>query len=304
MPFSRSRSIESRTRSATSWFSRNEPDCHSIASTSVVLPWSTWATMATLRRSSRRAVGRVGTAAQRSRTTSLQPMADLPLTGGCLCGGVRFEIDEPLVSRELLPLHPLPAAHGHRRLGAGTDRTGVAPHREGRGARPLLRASGRVLEGVLHELRRRPLQPAPNAEDLSGVRLGALDGDPGIRPQHRQFVAYAAVWEPIPDDGLPRFPEGKTAWTAARRPGPAGTGRATSVRAVTEYPLTGGCLCGGVRFEIDEPLVSASYCHCTRCQRRTVRARRRRGHRAGLAPDPVRRGARAVVRPGRGRLRG
>jgi len=34
-------------------------------------------------------------------------------------------------------------------------------------------------------------------------------------------------------------------------------------------PLTGGCLCGGVRFEVREPLVSASYCHCTRCQRRT-----------------------------------
>ena len=53
MPFSRSRSPESMTRSATSWFSLNEPDCQSIASTSVVLPWSTCATMATLRRSSR-----------------------------------------------------------------------------------------------------------------------------------------------------------------------------------------------------------------------------------------------------------
>src|SRR5918994_1176448 len=51
MPFSRSRSIESITRSATSWLARNAPDCQSIASTSVVLPWSTWATMATLRRS-------------------------------------------------------------------------------------------------------------------------------------------------------------------------------------------------------------------------------------------------------------
>src|SRR4051812_25657586 len=55
MPFSRSRSIESSTRSATSWLAQNAPDCHSIASTSVVLPWSTWATIATLRRSSRRA---------------------------------------------------------------------------------------------------------------------------------------------------------------------------------------------------------------------------------------------------------
>ena len=41
IPFSRSRSVESMTRSATSWFSRNEPDCQSIASTSVVFPWST-----------------------------------------------------------------------------------------------------------------------------------------------------------------------------------------------------------------------------------------------------------------------
>jgi hypothetical protein len=33
--------------------------------------------------------------------------------------------------------------------------------------------------------------------------------------------------------------------------------------------LTGGCLCGGVRFEVTEPPVTASYCHCTRCQKRT-----------------------------------
>src|SRR6266480_455319 len=52
MPFSRSRSPESSTRSATRSFARKAPDCHSIASTSVVLPWSTWATMATLRKSS------------------------------------------------------------------------------------------------------------------------------------------------------------------------------------------------------------------------------------------------------------
>ena len=53
MPFSRSRSIVSRTRSATSWFVRNAPDSQSSASTSVVLPWSTCATIATLRSSER-----------------------------------------------------------------------------------------------------------------------------------------------------------------------------------------------------------------------------------------------------------
>ncbi len=48
---------------------------------------------------------------------------------------------------------------------------------------------------------------AAGTVELTGVRRGAGDGDPGIRPQWRQFVAYAAPWEPIPDDGLPRYDE-------------------------------------------------------------------------------------------------
>jgi hypothetical protein len=47
----------------------------------------------------------------------------------------------------------------------------------------------------------------PDDPEVLSVRLGAFDGDPGIRPAYRQFVDYAAVWDEIPDDGLPRFPE-------------------------------------------------------------------------------------------------
>src|SRR5882762_10036223 len=57
MPFSRSRSIESIMRSGTDSFWRKRPDCHSIASTSVVLPWSTWAMIAMLRTFSRCCIG-------------------------------------------------------------------------------------------------------------------------------------------------------------------------------------------------------------------------------------------------------
>src|ERR1041384_4667387 len=49
MPRSRSRSMESITRSRTCSFSRKVPDCRSIASTSVVLPWSTCAIIAIFR---------------------------------------------------------------------------------------------------------------------------------------------------------------------------------------------------------------------------------------------------------------
>ena len=52
MPRSRSRSPESITRSWTSWLARKAPPCFSISSTRVVLPWSTWAMMATLRKCS------------------------------------------------------------------------------------------------------------------------------------------------------------------------------------------------------------------------------------------------------------
>jgi hypothetical protein len=45
--------------------------------------------------------------------------------------------------------------------------------------------------------------------EVLSIRFGVFDSDPGIRPAHHQFVAYAAPWEPIPDDGLPRYPEGR-----------------------------------------------------------------------------------------------
>lgn len=47
----------------------------------------------------------------------------------------------------------------------------------------------------------------PEDPDRMGVRMGAFDADPGTRPSVRQFVAYAASWEPIPDHGLPRHAE-------------------------------------------------------------------------------------------------
>ncbi len=42
------------------------------------------------------------------------------------------------------------------------------------------------------------------------VRLGAIDGDPGIRPEWHAWVSSAPDWEAIPDDGLPRFEQGRS----------------------------------------------------------------------------------------------
>src|SRR5450432_3339512 len=41
------------------------------------------------------------------------------------------------------------------------------------------------------------------------------------------------------------------------------------MESIIALPLTGGCNCGRVRYEVSGPLIGATYCHCTRCQRRT-----------------------------------
>jgi hypothetical protein len=46
----------------------------------------------------------------------------------------------------------------------------------------------------------------PEGEEIS-IRLGALDDDPGIRPQCHSFVASKAPWDELPEDGLERFDE-------------------------------------------------------------------------------------------------
>jgi hypothetical protein len=133
-----------------------------------------------------------------------------PLTGGCLCGAVRFEVGET------------PVSAGYCHCTRCRRRTGTA-------ASVSATVAGSALRVVAGEELIRCWQPPEGAakcfcsacgahlwarlgeDGPYFVRLGAFDSDPGVRPSYRQFVAYAAPWEPIPDDGLPRFPERRPA---------------------------------------------------------------------------------------------
>ena len=133
----------------------------------------------------------------------------LPLTGGCGCGRVRFEVSAP----------PLSAAYCH--CTRCQRRTGTAASPNAR----VEPGSARVVAGEqeLHSWVPEGGLPkafcagcgsalfALSADDGSivSVRLGAFDGDPGVRPSAHHFVAYAASWEQIPEDGLPRHPEAR-----------------------------------------------------------------------------------------------
>jgi hypothetical protein len=134
-------------------------------------------------------------------------MPDLPITGGCLCGAVRFEVTEPFVASNYCHCTRCQrrtgtsssanarAAPGSFHLTAGEEHVKTWTPDEGFEKAFCAECGG-------HLFSRDPADP-----DQVGVRLGAVDGDPGIRPQQRNFVAYAAVWEDIPDDGLPRHAE-------------------------------------------------------------------------------------------------
>ena len=135
-------------------------------------------------------------------------MPELPLTGGCLCGAVRFEISAPLRSA------------GYCHCTRCQRRTGAAASAQG----GIVPGSLRWVSGSEHIktwwppddgfgksfcgecgsalCSRDPEKP----EEVFAVRLGAFDGDPGVRPSVRRYTANAAVWEPLPDDGLERIP--------------------------------------------------------------------------------------------------
>jgi hypothetical protein len=136
-------------------------------------------------------------------------MTDFPLTGGCNCGAVRFEVTAPLVvstcchckrcqrrsgAAASANAHPAP---GSFRIVDGEDQL-RAWRPEGGGEKWFCGSCGSSLFGR-----------NPNHPDPIGIRVGTFDGDPGIRPSIRQFVASAAQREPIPDDGLPRYPESR-----------------------------------------------------------------------------------------------
>jgi hypothetical protein len=141
------------------------------------------------------------------------PSPAAPLQGGCLCGAVRYEIITPLTKARYCH-----CTHCQRRTGTASSANGLVP-----------RAGFRLLGGAEQVRSYQPPTGVPKlfcstcgsalfsgdpfSDEEVVVRMGTLDRDPGIRPQYRQFVSSAASWEPIPDDGLERYPRSAQAST-------------------------------------------------------------------------------------------
>jgi hypothetical protein len=131
------------------------------------------------------------------------------VTGGCGCGAVRFEVGRPFVSASYC--HCTRCQRRSGTAAAATARAEPGSVRVVQGADALrgwAPEGGREKVFCVH-CGSALFSCEPGSGDYTGVRLGAVDGDPGVRPDSRQFVAYAACWEDVPDDALPRFPEAR-----------------------------------------------------------------------------------------------
>jgi hypothetical protein len=138
-------------------------------------------------------------------------LSEPTLTGSCACGAVRFALDAPLEA----------AAYCHCTRCQG--RTGSASSAQVYidGGLTILRGE-ELVRGWRHpdggmekcfcgECGAHLFSRDPGSGTFRTVRMSAFDRDPGVRPSFRAFVAYAAPWEPIPDDGLERFDESRWA---------------------------------------------------------------------------------------------
>jgi hypothetical protein len=135
---------------------------------------------------------------------------EAPLRGGCLCGAVRFELDvRPTDAgychctrcqrRTGTGASPQTRVDGrHVRLTSGIESLGAWRHPDGGFEKSFCTVCGAHL-----------FSRNPDDHTQMSIRMGAFDSDPGVRPSWRSFVAYAASWEPIPDDGLEHSPEAR-----------------------------------------------------------------------------------------------
>ncbi|MET0344108.1 MAG: GFA family protein [Polyangiales bacterium] len=127
----------------------------------------------------------------------------LPLQGSCLCGGIRYEISEPLVGVVSCHCSMCRKATGAAFRTRATVK--VAAFRFVAGAHLLTffesspgehRSFCRVCGATL-------ITKFDRHPEVYGFPLGTLDSDPGVKPVRNVLTKYKAPWFDI-TDGLPQ----------------------------------------------------------------------------------------------------
>jgi hypothetical protein len=144
------------------------------------------------------------------------------ITGSCLCGGVRFEIDRAVGPFELCHCNRCRKASGS--AFAALIGVKTADFRLLQGAELIATYDAPILErppAYRVSFCRRCGSPVPNPDpgaEWFEIPAGLLDGDPELRPDKHIFAELKAPWVTVADD-LPRLTKRQLIeWRRQRHP--------------------------------------------------------------------------------------
>ena len=179
------------------------------------------------------------------------------VTGSCLCGNARWQIDAALTGMTHCHCSMCRKAHGAPFATyavverdavtwlSGSDQVGTWESSPG-----MVRAFCTQCGSVV---------PCGGEETMMEMPVGGLDGDPGARPEAHIFAGSVAPWHIIADD-LPRndtWGEGMEGPVVEQ---PSRSGTQSGV-------LYGSCLCNAIAYEAKPAFRAVHNCHCSRCRK-------------------------------------
>jgi hypothetical protein len=130
-----------------------------------------------------------------------------PITGQCQCGAVRIAVSAPFVGALYCHCRRCQRRSGGTRALTALSPPGTFSVTAGEDKLRVWDPGDGWKKAFCADCGSHTHTTSPDDPDVVATRMGCLDDDPGIRPMAHQFVSYASPLEPIPDDGLPRFPE-------------------------------------------------------------------------------------------------
>ena len=131
-----------------------------------------------------------------------------PITGRCLCGRVRFQVSEPLLEAEYCHCKRCQRRTGTFASASAMTAPGTFRVTEGEELLDAFKPDDGWHDHFCRSAAATYMANVTRSTADLRPRWGRSTADPGVRPTFHQYVAYAAPWDPLPDDGLPRYDEG------------------------------------------------------------------------------------------------
>ena len=122
------------------------------------------------------------------------------LRGSCLCGGIRYEIRQPLSGVVNCHCSMCRKAHGAAFRTRATVKAAAFHFERGQDLLTFYESSPGEFRSFCRVCGANLITRFDRHPDVYGFPLGTLDTDPGVKPVRHVFTRYKAPWFDITDD--------------------------------------------------------------------------------------------------------